>query len=114
MTPWRLTRPRVVRNPVTPQRLDGPMIEPAVSVPIENPTQPAAVAEAGPAEDPPDPCEGSHGFFVCPPNHLSPAASSPETSFAIRTAPASRSISMTLASSSITWSFQTGEPHVVG
>jgi hypothetical protein len=32
------------------------MIEPQVSVPIEKPTRPAAVAEAEPAEEPLEPC----------------------------------------------------------
>ena len=34
-------------------------------------------AEEGPADDPLDPCVRFHGFFVCPPNHWSPLASSP-------------------------------------
>jgi hypothetical protein len=49
------TRPNVVRSPVVPQRVDGEEIEPNVSLPMLNPTSPAAVAEAGPAEDPLDP-----------------------------------------------------------
>ena len=65
---------------------------------MPKPTQPAAVADEGPADDPLDPCDGSHGLFVCPPNHWSPLASSPVATFAISTAPASRSISTTLAS----------------
>ena len=80
--------------PITPQTLG----EANVSVPIANPTQPAAVADDGPADDPLDPTVGSHGLFVCPPNQLSPDASSPVVSLAIKTAPASRSISTTLAS----------------
>jgi hypothetical protein len=36
---------------------------------MANPTHPAAVAEPGPAEDPLDPSDKFHGFFVCPPNH---------------------------------------------
>ena len=73
-------------------------MDPLVSVPMPNPTHPAAVADEGPADEPLDPCVGFHGFFVCPPNQLSPLANSPVASFAISTAPASRSISMTLAS----------------
>ena len=57
-----------------------------------------AVAEAGPADEPLDPCVGSHGLLVCPPNQLSPAASSPVVSFAISTAPAARSCSTMVAS----------------
>ena len=87
MTPSRLMRPSVGRSPVTPQRDEGPRIDPLVSVPIAKPTRPAAVAEPGPADDPPDPCEGSHGLFVCPPNHRSPCAISPVVSFATSTAP---------------------------
>ena len=67
-------------------------------MPIANATHPAAVADDDPAEDPLDPCAGSHGLFVRPPNHMSPCASSPVVSFASSTAPASRSISTTLAS----------------
>jgi hypothetical protein len=47
---------------------DGEMMDPRVSVPIEKPTSPAAVAEPGPADDPLDPprcgSSGFHGFFV--------------------------------------------------
>ena len=32
-------------------------------------TAPAAVADEGPADDPLDPCVGSQGFLVWPPNH---------------------------------------------
>src|SRR5687767_11298409 len=49
------TRPYVGRRPVTPQRVDGDEIEPSVSLPIENATSPAAVAAAGPADEPLDP-----------------------------------------------------------
>ena len=98
MHPWRLIRPKVGRRAGSPQRAAGLKIEPLVSVPIANATHPAAVADAGPADDPLEPSVGSHGLFVCPPNQLSPAASSPVASFAISTAPASRSSSTTLAS----------------
>jgi hypothetical protein len=40
---------------VQPQRVDGDEIEPSVSEPMLNATQPAAVAEAGPADEPLDP-----------------------------------------------------------
>src|SRR5262245_32266662 len=69
ITPWRLTRPNVGRSPMTPQRIDGERIEPPVSLPIANPTRPAAVAAPEPADDPLDPSAGSHGLFVRPPNH---------------------------------------------
>ena len=91
-------RPNVGRRPARPQRADGLRIDPLVSVPIAKPTHPAAVADDGPADDPLEPCVGSHGLLVCPPNQLSPAASSPVASLAMSTAPASRSISTTLAS----------------
>jgi len=45
----------VGRNPVQPQRDEGDEIEPSVSEPTLNATQPAEVAEAGPADDPLDP-----------------------------------------------------------
>jgi hypothetical protein len=56
MAPARLTRPKVGLTPVTPQRVLGETMEPRVSVPMENPTRPAAVAEAEPAEDPEEVC----------------------------------------------------------
>ena len=54
MAPCRLTRPNVGRTPATPQRVLGETMEPRVSVPMENPTSPAAVAEADPADEPLD------------------------------------------------------------
>ncbi|MCI0541667.1 MAG: hypothetical protein L0Z50_41240 [Verrucomicrobiales bacterium] len=44
IAPVRLIRPNVERNPVTRQTLHGQTIEPQVSVPTENATNPAAVA----------------------------------------------------------------------
>jgi len=55
----------VGRNPLTPQVRAGEVMEPFVSEPMLKPTQPAAVAEAGPADDPLDPglsCSGIHGL----------------------------------------------------
>ena len=52
MAPWRLTRPNVGRRPVTPLRVEGPMMDPPVSDPIAKPTSPAAVAAPDPAEEP--------------------------------------------------------------
>src|SRR5262249_37583432 len=63
ITPFRLTRPKVVRNPVTRHRVEGSTIEPIVSVPMAKPTRPAEVAAAGPQDDPPLLVVGSHGFF---------------------------------------------------
>src|SRR3954470_24770014 len=113
MTPYRLTLPNVGRSPARPPRADGLRIDPLVSVPIANATPPPAVADDGPADDPLEPCVGSHGLLVRPPNHWSPLASSPVASFAMRTAPASRSCSTTLASYSNICSLNAGDPHVV-
>src|SRR5215471_2179416 len=106
-------RPNVGRRPVTPQRPEGLRIDPLVSLPMPNATHPAAVADAGPADDPLDPSVRFHGFIVWPPNQRSPCASSPVVSLAISTAPASRSISTTLASSGSTCSLNAPDPHVV-
>ncbi len=62
---------------------------PPVSLPIEKPTRPAAVAAPGPALDPDAPSSSTHGFIVWPPNQMSFSASAPRLSFAISTAPAS-------------------------
>ena len=67
---------------------DGETIEPSVSVPIANPTPPAVVAAAEPADEPLDPCSRFHGLRVMPPNQTSPQASSPRVSLAMSTAPA--------------------------
>ncbi len=102
IAPCRLTRPNVGRRPVQPQRVHGETIEPSVSVPMANPTRPAAVAAAEPADEPLEPCSGFHGFFVCPPYQTSPQASAPSVSLATSTAPAWSSRRTTVASSSIT------------
>src|SRR5215468_1486030 len=113
IAPVRGTKPKVGRNPVHPHRVEGDEIEPSVSEPILNATQPAAVAEAGPAEEPLDPCLVFHGFRVTPPNHTSPCASAPRVSFATNTAPALSSRLTTVASSSIVWLSNPAAPHVV-
>src|SRR3954462_3700896 len=69
IAPYRLTRPNVGRRPVTPQMEEGLRIDPLVSVPMPKATHPAAVALAGPADEPLDPSLGSHGLLVRPPNH---------------------------------------------
>src|SRR5215472_7091258 len=89
IAPVRGTRPYVGRKPVTPHRILGLTMLPPVSLPIENPTSPAAVAAPGPALDPDAPSSSSHGFTVCPPNQMSFSASAPRLSFATKTAPAS-------------------------
>src|SRR5512140_340341 len=96
------TRPYVGRRPVVPQTVDGDEIDPRVSLPIANPTRPAAVADAGPADEPLEPASTFHGFRVRAPYQISPWASSPSVSFATRTAPAASSRCTTVASSSMT------------
>jgi hypothetical protein len=49
------TLPNVGLRPVAPQRVDGDEMEPRVSLPIPKPMRPAAVADAGPADDPLEP-----------------------------------------------------------
>src|ERR1700760_503675 len=89
--PVRAILPKVGRNPVAPQRIEGSTIDPYVSVPIANGTSPAAVAAAEPALLPPDPVARFQGLRVRPPNHISSIASSPNDNFATSTAPASSS-----------------------
>src|SRR4029077_6945052 len=113
IAPVRGTRPNVGLSPVVPQRVDGEEIDPSVSLPMGNPTSPAAVADAGPADDPLEPLSTFHGFLVVAPNQMSPWASSPSVSLATSTAPAASSRCTTVASASITWSLNGPAPHVV-
>src|SRR6202795_3254296 len=99
IAPVRGTRPYVGRSPATPQRMLGETMLPPVSLPIENPTNPAAVAAPGPALDPDAPSSSSQGFTVCPPNQMSFNANAPRLSFATSTAPASFNFLTTAASS---------------
>ena len=55
MAPVRGINPKVGRRPVVPQRVQGEEMEPKVSEPILKAMHPAAVAEAGPAEEPLEP-----------------------------------------------------------
>src|SRR5271168_4039270 len=103
MAPVRGTNPNVGRSPVQPHRLDGEEIDPSGSEPMLKATHPAAVAEAGPADDPLDPCPEFQGLRVTPPNQLSPRAKAPSVSFATSTAPASSNRSTTVAFCSIIW-----------
>src|SRR5215470_19957950 len=98
IAPVRGTSPNVGRSPVHPQRVEGEEIEPSVSEPMLKATHPAAVAEAGPADDPLEPCFVFQGFRVMPPNHLSPWARAPRVSFATSTAPAASRRFTTVAS----------------
>ncbi len=104
MAPVRGTRPKVGRRPVQPHRVQGDTMDPRVSVPMAKPTQPAATADAEPAEEPEEPSSGFHGLRVFPPNHTSPMARAPRVSLARRTAPAASRRWTTAASSSMTWS----------
>src|SRR6185295_12375139 len=101
MPPYRLTLPKVGRSALSPHSVAGDTIDPFVSVPRANATHPAAVADDGPAEDPLDPRAVFQGFFVWPRYQLSPDANRPVASFAISTAPASRSRTTISASSSM-------------
>ncbi len=101
MPPALLTRPNVGRKPVAPQVDDGEMMEPQVSVPIAKGTRPATVAEAEPAEEPDEPKRRFQGLLVRPPYQRSPMAKAPKVNLATSTAPASRSLLYTVASSSM-------------
>src|SRR5439155_17065564 len=113
IAPVRGTRPYVGRNPVTPQRMLGDTILPPVSLPMENPTNPAAVAAPGPALEPDAPSSNNHGFIVWPPNQMSFNASAPKLSFATSTAPASFNFRTTAASVIGTRSRNGSAPYVV-
>ena len=95
IAPVRLTLPNVGRKPVTPFTVDGDTMEPQVSEPMAKGTNPAAVAEAEPADDPLEPIFVYHGLRVLPPNQTSPQANSPSESLATRTAPALSSLVIT-------------------
>src|SRR5262245_32919618 len=112
--PYRLTRPKVGRSALSPHSRAGDTIDPDVSVPIANATHPAAVADAGPADEPLEPRRTSHGLLVRPRYHQSLLAKSPVASLAIRTAPASRRRATTSASSSMMRCSKSRDPHVVG
>src|ERR1700690_201648 len=114
MAPVRGTRPKVGRRPVHPQRVLGEEIEPRVSELMLNATQPAAVAEEDPAEEPLEPCKGFQGLRVLPRNQRSSMASAPRLSFATSTAPAASRRFTTVASSSNFCVSKPPAPHVVG
>src|SRR5438045_2011693 len=89
MAPVLLTDPNLGRSPATPQVCEGDTIELQVSVPMANGRRPAETADAGPADEPPDPLFRFQGFLVFPPNHRSAKASAPMDNLAHNTAPAS-------------------------
>src|SRR3954466_7342505 len=113
MAPARETRPKVGLRPVQPHRIEGATMLPSVSLPIEKPTRPAAVAAPGPALDPEEPSTRSQGFMVWPPNQMSLRARAPRLSFAISTAPASCSFLTTDASCLGTRPWNGSAPYVV-
>src|SRR5260370_7800635 len=113
IAPVRGTSPKEGLRPVHPHRVDGEEIEPSVSEPMLKATHPAAVAEAGPADEPLDPCLVFQGLRVTPPNHTSPCASAPSVNFATSTAPALSKRFTTVASSSIIWVSNPAAPQVV-
>src|SRR6478736_319766 len=98
IAPERGTRPNEGRNPATPHVREGDVMDPFVSEPMLKPTHPAAVADAGPADEPLDPVSGFHGLRVRSFHHRSPCASDPSVSLATSTAPASSSLFTTVAS----------------
>src|SRR5262249_45181126 len=115
MQPARLTRPNGGRRPRTPQTRQGETMLPSVSLPIEKPTSPAAVALAEPADEPDEPIFGFQGFLVTRlPYQWSPQASAPSDNFATRTAPASSSRCATVAFCLSVCSLYGSAPQVVG
>src|SRR5664279_5166946 len=64
--PLRPTRPDVGFRPVSEQKLDGPRIEPPVSVPSEPSTSPVAIAGPQPELEPPGVCAKFQGFLAAP------------------------------------------------
>jgi hypothetical protein len=66
MAPAIGIRPWVGFSPTVPQKEDGTLIEPAVSVPIVNGTLRVATAAAEPPLDPPVSRSGAHGLWVGP------------------------------------------------
>ncbi len=96
-----------------PQRMVGLTMLPPVSLPMENPTRPAAVAAPGPALDPDAPSSSTQGFIVCPPNQMSLRARAPRLSFAISTPPAALSRATTAESAVGTRFLNGSAPQVV-
>src|SRR6266550_4054676 len=104
MAPQRLTRPKVGRRPVLPQKLAGQRIEPQVSVPMANAARPAATIAPEPLELPHVQQVAFQGFFAGPVSDAEanrypiPPASSIIADLPIRIAPARSSLSITAAS----------------
>src|SRR5690606_25667606 len=99
--PYRLTRPYVGLIPTTPQKDAGCRTEPPVSEPSAAGTIPAATAAAEPPDEPPGTRVRSYGLRVGPNAEFSvddPIANSSRFVFPTTTAPASRSLRITVAS----------------
>ncbi len=98
--PYLETVPYVGFSPVTPQCDAGFRIEPPVSEPSVKSARSAAIAAAGPEDEPPVISSGFVGFFVGPNAEVSPDAPHANSSmFRIpnRIASSARSLFMTVA-----------------
>src|SRR5262247_4540115 len=93
--PGRGISPWVGLKPQAPQTDAGRIVEPVVWLPSASGTMPAATAAADPLEEPPGVCSGLCGLRVLPGEKY---ANSVVTVFPMITAPAARSIAITLAS----------------
>src|SRR5580700_4625646 len=114
MPPLIGTRPYVARMPTIPQRSAGSRMDPRLSVPMEKAHRPAAVADAGPALDPPEGSSRFQGLRHLPPNQSQPSAISPVAALPRRTAPASRNLRTIVASSAGMRFRYKAQPQVVG
>jgi len=99
-SPYLETAPYVGFNPTTPQCEAGFLIEPPVSEPSVKSAKSAAIAAAGPEDEPPEMSLGFVGFFVGPKLEVSPEA--PEANSSIfnipkRIASSARSLFTTVA-----------------
>src|SRR5215468_1513891 len=65
-TPWLLIKPRVGLRPTILPNAAGTRPEPAVSVPSEKLTRPAATATADPELDPPEMCAEDNALAGAP------------------------------------------------
>ena len=65
-TPLLLIESKVGLKPKIPQREEGTLIDPPVSVPNANGTNPAATATADPPLEPPEILSKEYGFFEFP------------------------------------------------
>src|SRR5436190_1824554 len=72
MIPLRLNKPTVGFIPTIPQKEDGAITEPSVSVPIATAQRLAATADPDPELEPQGLRSSTQGFFVCNPRLLHP------------------------------------------